>query len=166
MNLYDIPMHLHAPDKLYAVIEIPKGSSAKYEYCPEIEQFKLDRCLNSAMVYTSNYGFIPGTKADDGDPLDILVYNNTPIDRGTIVECNVVGVLDMTDQGKKDYKILAAPVSHVKRYRCVFRDIDPMFLKVTRNFFKHYKDLERKKVRVGEWMDNDVAKHIISNDII
>ena len=139
MNLYDIPTHADAPNQIYAVVEIPKGTSAKYEYCPVLEQFKLDRCLNSAMVYTSNYGFIPNTRADDGDPLDVLVYNNTPIDRGTVVECNVIGMLDMTDQGKKDYKILATPVSHVKNYKCVHTDIDPMFLKVTRNFFKHYK---------------------------
>ena len=103
------------------------------------------------MVYTCNYGFIPNTLADDGDPLDILIYNNTPIDRGTIVVCKVIGALDMVDQGKKDYKILATPVSHVKDYKCVFNDIDPMFLRVTRNFFKHYKDLEGKEVEVGDW---------------
>lgn len=166
MNLYKIPVHHKSPKKVHAVIEIPKGTSAKYEYCPEMGVFKLDRCLNSAMVYTSNYGFIPNTKADDGDPLDILVYNNTPIDRGTVVECNVIGVLDMTDQGLKDYKILAAPVSHVKTYECVFEDIDPMFLKVTKNFFRHYKDLEDKKVKVGRWMDRQVAYDIIRKDTI
>jgi len=164
MNLYHVAPHKNSPDMVYAVVEISKGTSAKYEYDPVIEAFKLDRCLNSAMVYTCNYGFIPSTKADDDDPLDILIYNNTPIMRGTLVECNVIGVLDMTDQGKKDYKILATPCSHIKEYRCIHNDIDPMFLKVTKNFFKHYKDLENKKVEVGDWLDKAHAIDIINRD--
>lgn len=164
MNLYKIPTHEKSPDVVNAIVEIPKGTSAKYEYLPEYNIFQLDRCLNSAMVYTCNYGFIPNTLADDGDPLDILIYNNTPIDRGTIVVCKVIGALDMVDQGKKDYKILATPVSHVKDYKCVFNDIDPMFLRVTRNFFKHYKDLEGKEVEVGDWLGKKRACDIVVND--
>ena len=101
------------------------------------------------MVYPSSYGFIPNTYADDGDPLDILVYNRIPIDRGTVVECSVIGVLDMEDEGStvglhKDYKILGVPTSHVRDYESL-SDIDPMFLNIAKNFFLHYKDLNNKK---------------------
>lgn len=163
MNLYNIPKHTNCPRDVHAVVEITKGTSAKYEYDPILELFRLDRCLNSAMVYPCNYGFIPGTKADDGDPLDILVYNNTPIARGTLVECHVIGCLDMIDSGKADYKILGVPKNHVRRYNNI-GDIDPMFLRITKNFFKHYKDLENKTVEVGEWLDKKRAMEIIVND--
>jgi len=165
-NLYKLPTHEDSPAIVNAVVEISKGTSAKYEYDPVWETFRLDRCLASAMVYTASYGFIPNTLADDGDPLDILVYNSTPILRGTIVECRVIGVLDMTDNGEKDYKILAAPTSHVKNYSCLYKDIDPVFLRVTKNFFEHYKDLDKKEVEVGEWLHVEAAHDIIRADTI
>lgn len=85
--------------------------------------------------------------------------------RGTLVECKVIGALDMLDCGKKDYKILAAPCAHIKQYNTV-DDIDPMFLKVTKNFFKHYKDLENKIVEVGDWLNASEAMDIIKEDTI
>tara|TARA_B110000495_G_scaffold96365_1_gene83382 strand:+ start:1019 stop:1534 length:516 start_codon:yes stop_codon:yes gene_type:complete len=166
MNLYNIPTHKNSPEIVTAVIEISKGTNVKYEYDPDLGHFRLDRCLASAMVYTASYGFIPSTLADDGDPLDILVYNNTPIDRGTLVECRVIGALDMTDDGKKDYKILATPTSHAKNYTCIHRDIDSTFLEVTTNFFQHYKDLDQKHVEVGEWLHAEEAREIVLRDTI
>lgn len=164
MNLYHIAPHHDTPNTVHAVVEIPRGTSAKYEYDPVIEAFRLDRCLSSAMTYTCNYGFIPSTKAEDDDPLDILIYNSTPLMRGTLVECGVIGVLDMMDNGEKDYKILAVPSTHVKKYQSV-SDIDPMFLKITKNFFKHYKDLEDKVVEVGDWLDKQHAIDIITASV-
>lgn len=128
MNLYNISRHPESPQKVYGVVEIPKDTNVKYEYRPDLEAFIYDRSLISAMVYPANYGFIPSTKAEDGDALDLLVYNNTPIERGTIVECRVIGVLDMEDDGEKDYKILGTPISHVRKYKGL-SDIDPQFLK-------------------------------------
>lgn len=165
MNLYSIPTHVKTPDIVNAVIEVPKGTSAKYEYDVDMQLFKLDRCLASAMVYTANYGFIPSTLADDGDPLDALVFNAVPIERGTLVECRPVGVLDMTDDGKKDYKVLMTPTSHIKQYTSL-DDIDPVFLRVTKNFFQHYKDLDNKHVVVGDWLDTITAKRIIADDTL
>jgi inorganic pyrophosphatase len=165
MNLYNIAKHCDSPEKVYAVVEIPKDTNVKYEYRPDLEAFIYDRSLLSSMIYPSNYGFIPSTKAGDGDALDVLIYNGTSIDRATIVECKIIGVLDMEDEGEKDYKVLATPVSHVKKYRSL-EDIDPNFLNICKNFFSHYKDLNRKKVEVFEWYDNDFAKSIVEKSYI
>jgi inorganic pyrophosphatase len=112
------------------------------------------------MVYPASYGFIPQTLGDDGDALDILVYNATPIERGTVVECKVIGVLDMDDEGDKDYKILGVPTSHVRRYNSL-NNIDNLFLDITKNFFLHYKDLNKKTVNVYDWHEKNVAHEII-----
>tara|TARA_Y100000361_G_scaffold126733_1_gene120853 strand:+ start:18393 stop:18947 length:555 start_codon:yes stop_codon:yes gene_type:complete len=168
-NLYKIRPHPQTPHIVDAVVEIPKGKSTKYEYDSE-GFFRYDRSLTSAMVYPASYGFIPSTYADDGDPLDILVYNRIPIDRGTVVECNVIGVLDMEDEGStvglhKDYKILGVPTSHVRDYQSL-SDIDPMFLEISKNFFLHYKELNNKQVKVFDWHEKDVAFDIITESII
>jgi inorganic pyrophosphatase len=158
-----------SPNIVEAVVEIPKGKSTKYEYDP-LGFFRYDRSLTSAMVYPSNYGFIPSTYADDGDPLDILVYNRIPIDRGTVVECKVIGVLDMEDEGSKaglhkDYKILGVPTSHVRDYKSL-SDIDPMFLEISKNFFLHYKELNNKEVKVFDWHEKDTAYQIITESLL
>jgi len=165
MNLYDIPAHPQSPEIINAIIEIPRGTSAKYEFDKELGVFRLDRCLQSAMMYPANYGFIPGTLADDGDPLDVLIFNRTPIDRGTLVECKTIGVLNMNDDGKKDYKILAVPVNHYRTYNTL-HDIEDLFLDVTKNFFEHYKDLNDKVVEVGIWHGKQRAQDIITKDTI
>ena len=165
MNLYKIPTHKDCPKKVYAVVEIPRGTSAKYEYDPELGVFLYDRSLLSAMTYPASYGFIPMTKAEDGDALDILVYNAIPIARGTVVECLVIGVLDMNDDGEKDYKILGVPTSHVRSYKGL-DDIDPLFLEVCKNFFQHYKDLNGKDVEILNWHDRDTARKIINENLI
>jgi len=159
-NLELIEINKGSPKVINTVVEIPKGTSAKYEYVPELDTFQLDRCLPSSMKYPCSYGFVPSTLAEDGDPLDVLIYNDTPIDRGTLVECNVIGVLDMKDSGGQDWKILGTPTSHVRDYRSL-KDIDPMFIKVASYFFKHYKDLNNKYVEVGEWYGKQKAYNII-----
>lgn len=169
MNLYKLPLHKDFPKIVDAVVEIPKGKSVKYEYDPQ-GYFRYDRSLTSAMVYPASYGFIPSTMADDGDALDILVYNRIPIDRGTVVECKVIGVLDMEDEGStvgihKDYKILGVPTSHVRGYDSL-NDVDQMFLAIAKNFFLHYKDLNNKDVRVFDWHEKDKAYEIIRESII
>lgn len=159
MNLYSLSTHKKSPSVVNAVVEIPKGTSAKYEYHPD-GYFFYDRSLSSSMVYPASYGFIPQTLGEDGDALDILVYNATPIERGTVVECKVIGVLDMEDEGEKDYKILGVPTSHVRRYNTL-SNVDDLFLDITKNFFLHYKDLNNKKVSVYDWHEKDKAHKII-----
>lgn len=163
MNFYNLPTNKKSPKVVNAVVEIPKGTSAKYEY-HEDGYFIYDRSLTSAMVYPASYGFIPSTLTDDGDPLDILVYNRIPIDRGVVVECKVIGVLDMEDEGFKDYKILGVPTSHVRRYNRL-KNIDSLFLDISRNFFLHYKDLNGKKVNVFDWHEKEFAHKIIKESV-
>lgn len=165
MNLYEIPTHVSSPEIINAIIEIPRETSAKYEYDKDLEIFRLDRCLQSAMVYPGNYGFIPNTLAADGDPLDVVVFNRTPIQRGTLVECKVLGSLNMEDDGTKDYKILAVPTCHYREYDSL-ADIDDLFLDVTKNFFEHYKDLNSTSVKVGKWHGKARAQEIVRNDTI
>jgi len=159
-NLELIETNSSSPKVVNAVVEIPKGTSAKYEYNPKLDMFQLDRCLPSSMIYPCSYGFVPSTFAEDNDPLDILIYNDVPIQRGTLVECNIIGALDMTDSGGRDWKILGTPTSHVKKYRSL-RDIDPLFLKVASYFFKHYKDLNNSFVKVGDWHGKQKTYDII-----
>jgi len=159
-NLELIETHPDSPKIVNAIVEIPKGTAAKYEYNPDLDLFQLDRCLPSSMMYPCSYGFIPSTFAEDNDPLDILVYNDVPIERGTLVECNVIGVLDMKDSDGRDWKILGTPTSHVRNYRSI-KDIDPMFIKVASYFFKHYKDLNNKFVEVNDWHGKQKAHDII-----
>ena len=159
-NLELIEVNESSPKVVNAIVEIPKGTSAKYEYNPKLDTFQLDRCLPSSMMYPCSYGFVPSTLAEDNDPLDMLIYNDTPIDRGTLVECTVIGVLDMKDTGGQDWKILGTPTSHVRKYRSI-KDIDPMFIKVASYFFRHYKDLNNKYVEVGDWYGKTKAYSII-----
>jgi inorganic pyrophosphatase len=162
---YKIPPHENSPNKVWGIIEIPKDTNVKYEYDPNFGLFKYDRSLLSAMVYPASYGFIPNTLAEDSDALDILVYNPWAIQTGTIVECKVLGVLDMIDDGDRDYKILAVPSSHMREYKNL-SDVDPAFLNICKNFFSHYKDLIGKKVEVYEWHGEKKAHEVISQSYI
>tara|TARA_B100001094_G_C18186400_1_gene804075 strand:- start:3374 stop:3886 length:513 start_codon:yes stop_codon:yes gene_type:complete len=164
MSLYNLPINKKSPKIVNAIVEIPRGKSTKYEYDPELEVFRYDRSLTSAMSYPCSYGYIPSTLGDDGDALDFLIYNATPIDRGTLVECKVIAVLDMEDDGDKDYKILGVPTSHVRRHYNL-KSIDPMFLKIASNFFKHYKELNNKDVKVFDWHEKETAYKIIEEGV-
>ena len=102
MNLHDLDIGEEYPSQTNCIIEIPKGKNTKYEYDEKLNVFKLERCLISSLTYPINYGFIPQTIAQDGDPLDVLVYNHDPLDTGTVAECRVIGVLDFIDKGLID----------------------------------------------------------------
>jgi len=163
MNLYNVSTHSESPQIVNAIIEIPKNTNVKYEYNSELGVFTYDRSLLSAMTYPANYGFMPQTLAEDGDALDVMVYNEIPINMGTLVESRVIGVLDMEDEGLKDYKVLTTPISDTREYRSL-ADISPNFLKICQNFFAHYKDLNNKKVEVFDWHEADVAKEIVKSN--
>jgi len=160
---HHVPVHPNAPNVLNSIIEIAKGSRAKYELDKETGMLKLDRVLYSAMYYPSNYGFIPRTYCDDHDPLDILVLSQINIEPLCLVEATPIGVMRMLDQGEADDKIIAVAthdiaVSHIK-------DIDKLsdyLISEIKNFFEDYKKLENKTVEVEEFQDRSVALEIIN----
>jgi len=162
MNYKKIPVGKKAPKRVNCVVEISRDESAKYEFDEKLGAFKLDRILKSAMRYPANYGFIPSTLAEDDDPLDVLIYTWTPIQMGAVVECDVIGVLEMDDDGEKDWKILARPKwAHEKGVEDV-HNVNKSFLDMAKNFFQHYKDLEGKVVKIGQWLPKDKAIDIVA----
>lgn len=162
MNLINLPIGKNFPNIVNAIVEIPKDSNAKYEYNAELNMFVLDRCLISSMRYPASYGFIPQTLSDDGDPLDILVYNTVPINTGTLVECRIVGALQTYDCGVADYKMLGIPLYNPNQYNDI-TDIDEVFLEVTADFFTHYKNYNKKTkpVTVDKWINRENSLSII-----
>ncbi len=151
-----------APEILNAIIEIPQGSRAKYEVDKDSGLLKMDRVIYSSFHYPVNYGFIPKTLGRDDDPLDILVLCSQSVQPLCIVEAEVIGNMQMIDQGRADDKIIAVAtrdpsVNHIKS----MKDLPPHFLAELKNFFEQYKVLENKKVEIDEFQDQSVAISII-----
>jgi inorganic pyrophosphatase len=145
------------------MIEIPKGSRNKYEYDKEKKVLKFDRMLFSAVHYPSDYGFIPETLAQDGDPLDALVLVWEPTFPGCLIEAKPVGLFKMWDEKGPDEKILCVPVSDpLWNYIESLADVPPHLLKEIEHFFAVYKDLEEKKVGVEGWEGREAALKIIT----
>ncbi|HEC1767139.1 TPA: inorganic diphosphatase [Campylobacter lari] len=157
------------PNKLNAVIEIPYGSNIKYELDKESGAIMVDRVMYSAMFYPANYGFIPNTLADDGDPIDVLVLNEYPIQAGAVIPCRLIGVLLMEDESGMDEKLLAVPVSKIDpRYDNIksLDDLPNASLDKIKNFFETYKMLEPNKwVKVKEFAGIEKASEILENSI-
>lgn len=153
------------PDKLNAVIEIPYGSNIKYEIDKDSGAVVVDRVLYSAMFYPANYGFVPSTLADDGDPADILVLNEYPLQAGSVIPCRLIGVLVMEDESGMDEKLLAVPVSKIDpRYEDIksIDDLPKATLDKIKNFFETYKMLEPNKwVKVKGFEDANKAEAIL-----
>ncbi len=151
MNLWhDIPCG--DKDGLNVIIEIPMLSRVKYELDKDTGLIKYDRVLYSPMHYPANYGFVPQTLWDDGDPLDVLVLGAEPLVPGCLVEARPIGVLDMIDGGEGDAKVLAVPTADPRwKNTKDISDLEPHYLEEIRHFFTVYKDLQKKKVEVGEW---------------
>lgn len=162
MNYFDLPTGPGAPAEVNVVVEIPRGSSNKIEYDPEIQAFRLDRVLYSPLYYPCEYGFIPGTLFEDGDPLDILVLSTQPTFSGCVLVARPVGVLKMGDDKGQDDKILGVS-AHDPRFESVTRleDVSQHRLKEILHFFAVYKDLENKAVTIGGWESADVAQKLI-----
>jgi inorganic pyrophosphatase len=162
MNLYELPLGPDAPRVVTSVIEIPQGSSNKFEYDPHWRAFRLDRTLFSPLYYPCNYGFIPNTLYLDGDPLDILVYSSHPMITGCIVEVRPLGVLRMHDDKGPDDKIVAV-FAHDPRYEHMTRltDLSEHRRKEILHFFQVYKELENKAVDIEGWFPVAVAHDLI-----
>ena len=162
----DITPGLNPPASVTAVIEIPAKSRNKYELDKETGLLKLDRVLYSAVHYPGDYGFIPRTLHEDGDPIDILVRINEPTFPGCQIECRPIGVLRMLDKGEPDDKVLAVPSTdpfHSEYFDIA--DIPQHFLKEVEHFFHIYKDLEGKRVQVVGWDKSEVAMQLIQESI-
>lgn len=161
-NYLELPTGSKAPEVIHAVIEIPEGSVNKYEYDKTLHVFRLDRNLYSPVHYPGDYGFIPSTLSEDGDPLDVLVLVDNPSFAGCVMDVRPIGVLRMLDQGVPDEKVLAVGRSN-PRYADVwnYTEIYPHMLREMTHFFSIYKDLEGKRVEVKGWADAAQAREVI-----
>ncbi|HVG27272.1 MAG TPA: inorganic diphosphatase [Acidobacteriaceae bacterium] len=161
-NYLELPVGAKSPELVNVVIEIPLEGISKYEYDKELHVFRLDRNLYSPVHYPGDYGFIPSTLGDDGDPLDVLVLVDTPSFPGCVLTARPIGVLEMVDQGQGDEKVLCVGDAN-PRYRDVwnYSDVYPHILKEITHFFSIYKDLEGKTVEVRGWRDAAFAREKI-----
>ncbi len=163
---HDISPKRINPDDFMAVIEITKGSKKKYELDKETGVLMLDRILYTSTHYPANYGFIPRTYGDDGDPLDVVVICSEKIDPMTIVRCYPIGVITMKDSGKLDEKIISIPFND-PNYNG-YKDIEELpkhIFDEMKHFFKVYKNLEDKETVVDEVQNRDKAIEIIEKSI-
>lgn len=166
MDLTRLPVGPEPPHIVHAVIEIPRGDRNKYEYDPKLGMFRLDRVLYSAVHYPAAYGFIPGTLAADGDPVDILVLTSEATFTGCLLEARPIGLLRMQDEKGEDEKILAAATvdPHYRDLRELV-DVPAHFLHEVEHFFRIYKDLEGKPVETFGWEGHQTATWIIRKSI-
>lgn len=160
----------NAPDEIQVIIEIPAYSEpVKYEFNKEAHILEVDRFMATAMQYPCNYGFVPNTLSEDGDPIDVLVPTPHPLRHGALIACRPVGVLNMTDESGVDAKIIAVPINkltpayaHVQQTQ----DLPELLLKQIEHFFEHYKDLEPNKwVKIDGWDTAEAAKKSIVESI-
>ena len=170
MNLEAVSIGKNPPDEVNVVIEVPIGGEPiKYEMDKESGALVVDRFLYTAMRYPGNYGFIPKTLSDDGDPCDVIVANTRAIIPGAIMSCRVVGALMMEDESGGDEKIIAVPANKLtRRYENVknYTDLPTITLEQIEHFFTHYKDLEPGKwVKIKQWVGAEEAKKLVSEGI-
>jgi inorganic pyrophosphatase len=157
----------HIPEFVNGIIEIPKGTRAKYELDKESGLLILDRVLYSSVYYPANYGFIPQTYCEDKDPLDILVISQIDVVPLCIVPAKVIGVMRMLDNGEADDKIIAVAagdpsVSHIKD----ISELPQHFISELRHFFEEYKTLENKAVVVEEFLEKKIAQTILNESLV
>jgi inorganic pyrophosphatase len=166
MRLDAISIGRDPPREVNVIVEVPVGGEpVKYEMDKASGTLVVDRFLYTSMRYPGNYGFIPHTLSDDGDPCDVLIANQRGIIPGALVACRPVGVLKMTDEAGGDEKIVAVPVPKLtRRYENVhnYTDLPEITVKQIQHFFEHYKDLEGNKwVKVIGWGDAAEAQRLI-----
>jgi Inorganic pyrophosphatase len=170
MSLKQVPSGKALPDDFNVIIEIPmQGDPVKYEVDKDSGAIFVDRFMGTAMQYPTNYGYIPHTLSEDGDPVDVLVLTPVPLLPGVVVRCRPLGVLMMTDEAGPDAKLLAVPVekvcglyNHLKTYQ----DVSEWRLNMIAHFFEHYKDLDKGKwVKIDGWSGIDEARQEILSGV-
>lgn len=165
-----IPPGRNPPWDLNVIVEIPEGGEAvKYEFDEELGVMRVDRFLHTAMTYPGNYGFIPGTLADDGDPHDVLIVGQAPVVPGCLVRARPVGALVMSDEAGGDDKIIALPIDALNpahRDVTTCAELPDLMLKRVAHFFRHYKDLEANAfVSEPRWADANEAAELVARAI-
>jgi inorganic pyrophosphatase len=160
----------NAPHDVNVIIEIPSHSDpVKYEVDKDTGAMFVDRFMGTSMHYPCNYGYIPQTLSDDGDPADVLVLTPVPVITGSVVRVRPLGMLQMTDEAGEDAKILAVPIDKLSNMYAAYnniRDVPKPLLDAISHFFEHYKDLETGKwVKIDGWVDKEEAKKEIMKSI-
>ncbi len=165
MNISKLSAGKNPPAEINVFIEIPQGSSIKYELDKESGIIMVDRFAYTAMFYPFNYGFVPQTHAEDGDPIDVLVIATYPVAPGTIVPSRPIGMLEMEDEEGIDTKIIAVPTKKVDPFMIHINDIndlDEITRKKIQHFFNHYKELEPNKwVKTKNFLPSEKAEEAI-----
>lgn len=162
MTPLTVPIGTAYPEIINAIVEIPKGSRNKYEYDEALGIIRLDRVLHSSVVYPTHYGFVPETRSDDGDMLDILIFITEPVFPGCVLSVRPIGLIDMDDDKGKDWKVVS--VAHTdSRYATAqnLDDIEDHFKKEIQQFFEVYKQLENKTVIFNGWLPREKAYEVI-----
>lgn len=163
VKLDDIDPGPDCPEVVRVIIEIPKNSSNKYEYDKKLGVFRLDRALYSPMHYPGDYGFIPGTRADDGDPLDVLVLVDEPSFTGCLMDVRPVGLLNMIDEKQHDQKVLAVPTRNPRFDSIHTMDqVFPHVRKEIEHFFSIYKELQGGTTKMDGWKGPREARKMIA----
>ncbi len=170
MSLNKVSSGRDVPNDFNVIIEIPMNADPiKYEVDKERGAIFVDRFMGTAMHYPCNYGYVPNTLSDDGDPVDVLVITPFPLFPGVVVRCRPIGVLKMTDESGEDAKVLAVPVDKVLSIYSHWQkpeDLNELRLRQIQHFFEHYKDLEKGKwVKIDGWYGPEEAKTEIINGI-
>ena len=170
MSLHKVTPGKNAPEQFNVIIEIPMNADPiKYEVDKATGALFVDRFMTTAMHYPCNYGYIPQTLSDDGDPVDVLVITPFPLAPGVVVTCRAIGVLKMEDEAGGDSKLLAVPIDKILSIYTHWQkpeDMNVLRLKTIQHFFEHYKDLEPNKwVKVKGWEGPEEAKREIAAGI-
>jgi len=170
MDLAKIPIGKNPPHDLNVVIEIPQGGTPiKYEMDKASGALMVDRFLHTAMFYPGNYGFIPHTLSEDGDPCDVLVVTQIPVYPGAVIRCRPIGALLMEDEAGPDEKILAVPVDALHPFYSgigSYTDLPAIMAEQIAYFFEHYKDLEKGKwVKIVKWVGPEEAFELVKKSI-
>lgn len=166
MIITNIPAGKDVPNDINVIIEIPMNNDpVKYEMDKDSGAIFVDRFMQTSMRYPANYGFVPHTLSEDGDPIDVLVISHWPIVPGAVIRCRPIGVLLMEDESGKDEKIIAVPVNKIDLTFDEIKSIEDLDITLKariKNFFEHYKDLDKGKwVKVEGWDNVDKAKALI-----
>jgi len=170
MGLKYINAGKNVPEEVNVIIEIPmKGDPVKYEVDKDTGALFVDRFLSTAMFYPANYGYIPNTLSEDGDPVDVLVITPVPLISGSAIPTRLIGMLKMTDESGIDAKLIGVPANHVSHYYQHIESHDQLpanIINTIEHFFKHYKDLDEGKwVKLDGWDNADAAKAEVLSSI-
>ena len=165
MDFAKVPAGKDLPEDIYVAIEIPANADPiKYEIDKDSNAVFVDRFMATPMFYPANYGYIPNTLSEDGDPLDVLVVTPYPVVPGSVIRCRPVGILNMTDEAGKDAKLVAVPHTKLTKIYDNVKDINDLpelLLAQIKHFFEHYKDLEKGKwTRIEGWYGIEKAREL------